>query len=111
VDLRQSADDRFLFVSCFVGDEIQMWDVSDLQKPKMVSSLKPGVQPNMMHLTGDGKRMYLTNSLLSTMDRSTDYWVKLAEVSPEGLKLHEKFLIDLGRIKDGPFRGHDMLLN
>jgi hypothetical protein len=24
----------------------------------------------MMHVTGDGKRMYVTNSLLSTLDRS-----------------------------------------
>src|SRR5262249_35125451 len=62
-DLRQSPDDRFLYVSCFGSDEIQQWDVSDLKKPHLASTIKPGVHPNMMHLTGDGKRMYLTNSL------------------------------------------------
>jgi selenium-binding protein 1 len=110
-DLRQSPDDRYLFVSCFMSDEIQQWDVSDLAKPKLVSTLKPGVQPNMMHVTGDGKRMYITNSLLSTMDRSDDFWVKLANVTPEGLKLDPGFHVDLTKLKTGPARGHDMLLN
>src|SRR5947209_11898766 len=60
-DLRQSPDDRFLYVSCFVSNEIQQWDVSDLKKPKLASTIVAGVQPNMMHVTGDGKRMYITN--------------------------------------------------
>ena len=45
--------------SCFVSNEIQQWDVSDLTKPRLTSTLVPGVQPNMMHVTGDGKRMYI----------------------------------------------------
>jgi selenium-binding protein 1 len=110
-DLRQSPDDKYLFVSCFMGDEIQQWDVSDLKKPKLFSTLKPGIQPNMMHVTGDGKRMYITNSLLSTLDRSTDFWVKMAHITPEGLKLDDSFNVDLTRFKTGPARGHDMLLN
>lgn len=111
VDLRQSPDDRYLFVSCFMSDEVQQWDVSDLIKPKLHSTIKPGVQPNMMHVTGDGKRMYITNSLLSTMDRSEDFWVKLAHITADGMKLDEKFHVDLTRFKTGPARGHDMLLN
>jgi selenium-binding protein 1 len=110
-DLRQSPDDRYLFVSCFASDEIQQWDVSDLKKPKLTSTLKPGVQPNMMHVTGDGKRMYITNSLLSTMDRSGDFWIKMAHVTPEGLKLEPAFYVDLSRFPTGAARGHDMLLN
>ncbi len=110
-DLRQSPDDRYLFVSCFGSDEIQQWDVSDLANPKLASTLKPGVQPNMMHVTGDGKRMYITNSLLSTMDRSEEFWVKLAHITPQGLKLDPDFHVDLTKLKTGPARGHDMLLN
>jgi selenium-binding protein 1 len=110
-DLRQSPDDKYLFVSCFFGDEIQQWDVSDLKKPKLHSTLKPGVQPNMMHITGDGKRMYITNSLLSTLDQSNDFWVKMAHITPEGMKLDETFHVDLTKLKTGPARGHDMLLN
>ncbi len=111
VDLRQSPDDRYLFVSCFFSDEVQQWDVSDLNKPKLTSTLKPGVQPNMMHVTSDGKRMYITNSLLSTMDRSDDFWLKRAMITPEGLKLDEDFVIDMTKFKTGPARGHDLLLN
>ncbi len=109
-DLRQSPDDKFLYVSCFMSDEIQQWDVSDLKHPKLVSTIKPGEQPNMMHVTGDGKRMYITNSLLSTMDRTDQCWVRLAHLTPEGMKLDEKFKIDLSKFKTGPARGHDMLL-
>jgi selenium-binding protein 1 len=111
VDLRQSSDDKYLFVSCFFSDEVQQWDVSDLKKPRLVSTIKPGAHPNMMHLTGDGKRMYLTNSLLSTMDPSEKFWVRLAHVTPDGMKLDEKFLVDLTKLPTGPARGHDMLLN
>ncbi len=110
-DLRQSPDDKFLFVSCFMSDEIQQWDVSDLKNPKLHSTLKPGIQPNMMHTTGDGKRMYITNSLLSTMDRPADFWVKLANIEPDGLKLDSGFFVDLNKLPTGPARGHDMLLN
>ena len=65
--------------------------MSDLKKPKLASTLKPGVQPNMMHVTGDGKRMYITNSLLSTMDRTDHCWVKLAAHRPDGMKLDPDF--------------------
>ncbi|MCS7044948.1 MAG: selenium-binding family protein [Gemmataceae bacterium] len=110
-DLRQSPDDKYLFVSCFGSDEIQQWDVSDLKKPRLHSTLKPGVHPNMMHITNDGKRMYISNSLLSTADRTQDFWIKLAHITPEGMKLDESFHVDLTKLKTGAARGHDLLLN
>lgn len=110
-DLRQSPDDRFLYVSCFVSNEIQQWDVTDLKKPRLASTVVPGVQPNMMHVTGDGKRMYITNSLLSTLDHSGNFWIRLAHIGPDGLKMDPFFNIDLTKLPTGPARGHDMLLN
>jgi selenium-binding protein 1 len=110
VDLRQSPDDRFLYVSCFGSNEVQQWDVSDLKHPKLTSTIAPGVQPNMMHVTGDGKRMYITNSLLSTLDRSDRFWVRLAHIGPDGMKLDPFFNVDLTQLPTGPARGHDMLL-
>jgi selenium-binding protein 1 len=110
VDLSQSPDGKHLFVSCFVDDKVQQWDVSDLKRPRLASEVSPGTQPNMLHLTGDGKRMYVTNSLLSTMDRSGDFWVKLIHVTPDGMKLDRTFKVDLTKFKTGPARGHDMLL-
>lgn len=110
-DLRQSPDDRYLYVSCFGSNEIQQWDVSVLQRPRLKSTVMPGVQPNMMHVTGDGKRMYITNSLLSTLDRSNNFWVRLAHLGPDGLKMDPFFQVDLTKLPTGPARGHDMLLN
>jgi selenium-binding protein 1 len=109
-DMSQSPDGRFIFVSCFVSNDIQQWDVSDLKKPRLASTVTPGVQPNMLHLTGDGKRMYVTNSLLSTMDRSENFWVRLVLVGPDGMKVDPFFNVDLTKFKTGPARGHDMLL-
>lgn len=110
-DLRQSPDDRFLYVSCFADNEIQQWDVSDLEHPKLTSTVVPGVQPNMMHVTGDGKRMYVTNSLLSTLDHAGTFWVRLVHIGPDGMKMDPTFNIDLTKLPGGPARGHDMLLN
>src|SRR3954469_15483611 len=56
-DLRQSPDDRYLFVGAVGSDAMQQFDVSDPDHPKLVSTARPGNQPNMMHVTGDGKRM------------------------------------------------------
>ena len=64
----------------------------------------------MMHVTGDGKRMYITNSLLSTLDRASTFYVRLAHIGPDGMKLDPFFNIDLGKLQLGPSRGHDMLL-
>jgi len=109
-DLRQSPDNRFLYVSCFFSNEIQQWDVSDLKSPKLTSTVVPGVQPNMMHVTGDGKRMYITNSLLSTLDHAGTFWVRLAHIGPDGIKMDPFFQVDLNHFPTGPARGHDMLL-
>jgi len=110
-DLRQSPDDRFLYVSSFGDNRLEQWDVSDLKKPKLTSTVVPGVQPNMMHVTGDGKRMYVTNSLLSTLDRSNNFWVRLVHLGPDGMKMDPFFNVDLTKFKTGAARGHDMLLN
>jgi selenium-binding protein 1 len=111
VDLRQSPDDRYLFVSCFNDNLIQQWDVTDPDQPRLFSTVSPGVQPNMMHVTNDGKRMYVSNSLLSTLDHAGRFWVRLIHVGPDGMKVDPFFTIDLNKFPTGPARGHDMLLN
>ncbi len=110
-DLRQSPDDRYLFVSNFGADTIQQFDVSDPDHVTLFNTVKVGTQPNMMHVTGDGLRMYVSNSLLSTLDRDGTFWVKLVRITPEGMKVDPSFGIDLNGFPTGPARGHDMLLN
>ena len=110
-DLSQSPDGKYLYVSCFASDEVQAWDVSDLKNPKLAGTVKPGEEPNMLHMTHDGRRMYVTNSLLSTMDRSDKFWVRLIRVAADGtMKMDPAFDVDLTKFPTGPARGHDMLL-
>ncbi|MBI2369833.1 MAG: selenium-binding protein [Deltaproteobacteria bacterium] len=111
-DLRQSPDDRYLYVSCFMKSEIQVWDVSKPDRPRLHDIVVPGVSPNMMHVSGDGKRMYITNSLLSTMDYAQNFWVRLTHIGPDGrLKMDPFFNVDFTKFPTGPARAHDMLLN
>jgi selenium-binding protein 1 len=112
VDLRQTADDHYLFVSNFLSHEIQQFDITDPEHPKLVSTVVPGLHPNMMHLTSDGKRLYVTNSLLSTVDYGANrFWVRLVRVGPDGMKLDPFFNVDFSNFPTGPARPHDMLLN
>jgi selenium-binding protein 1 len=110
-DLRQSPDDRYLYVSCWMRSEIQAWNVSVPDKPRLHDTVVPGVSPNMMHVTPDGRRMYVTNSLLSTMDYSGNFWVRLIHIGPDGrLKVDPFFNVDFTKFPTGPARAHDMLL-
>jgi selenium-binding protein 1 len=111
-DLRQSPDDKFLYVSCFAGSEIQAWDVSDPENIKLYDTIQGVVQPNMMHVTYDGRRLYFTNSAISTIDYSPRYSMQLVQIGPDGhMKLDPNFKIDFTKAPEGPARPHDMLLN
>jgi selenium-binding protein 1 len=111
-DLRQSPDDKYLYLSCFVSSEIQAWDISDPENIKLHDTIQGIVQPNMMHMTYDGKRLYFTNSAISSIDYSTRYSLQLIQVGPDGrMKLDPNFRIDFSKAPYGPARPHDMLLN
>ena len=111
-DLRQSPDDKYLYLSCFVGSEIQAWDISDPEHIKLHDTIQGVVQPNMMHVTYDGRRLYFTNSAISSIDYSSRYSMQLVQIGPDGrMKLDPNFKIDFTKAPEGPARPHDMLLN
>lgn len=111
-DLRQSPDDRYLYVSCVGGSEVQAWDISNPDQIRLHDTVRGLVQANMMHVTYDGKRLYVTNSAISTIDYSPRYALRLIHIGPDGrMKLDPFFGIDFSRAPDGPARPHDMLLN
>jgi selenium-binding protein 1 len=111
-DLRQSPDDKYLYVSCFARSEIEAWDISDPENIRLHDTIQGVVQPNMMHVTYDGRRLYFTNSAISTIDYSPRYSMQLIQVGHDGrMKLDPNFKIDFSRAPDGPARPHDMLLN
>jgi selenium-binding protein 1 len=66
----------------------------------------------MMHVTYDGKRMYVTNSVSSTYDYGAEnFWVRLIRIGPDGkMKMDPFFNVDFTNLPTGPARTHDMLL-
>jgi selenium-binding protein 1 len=49
----------------------------------------------MMHVTGDGKRLCLSNSSLTTLDHSGRFCVRFVHFGPDCLTVDPFFTIDL----------------
>ena len=84
-DINLSLDDRFLYVSCWGTGELQQYDVSDpfnpgrdrlgaarRHRPAQAHPARPDQPlnggPQMVEISRDGKRVYVTNSLYRTWD-------------------------------------------
>ncbi|MEU7202177.1 selenium-binding protein SBP56-related protein [Streptomyces sp. NPDC045470] len=84
-DINLSVDDRWLYVSAWGTGELHQYDVSDPARPRRTASVRlggitarqphpaaPGLPltggPQMVELSRDGRRVYLTNSLYGAWD-------------------------------------------
>jgi methanethiol oxidase len=84
-DIDLSVDDRWLYVSCWGTGELKQYDVSDPFNPRETGSVRlggivrrephpaaPGERlgggPQMVEVSRDGKRVYVTNSLYAAWD-------------------------------------------
>jgi selenium-binding protein 1 len=93
-DINLSLDDRFLYVSCWGTGELRQYDVSDPFNPMLAGSARIGGivrrtahpkaparalngGPQMVEVSRDGRRVYLTNSLYSPWD---------AQFYPDGIR-------------------------
>jgi selenium-binding protein 1 len=103
-DINLSLDDRFLYVSCWATGEFQQYDVSDPMKPKLTGSVHLGGitrkaghpkgrelngGPQMVELSRDGRRVYLTNSLYAAWDEQffpegVRGWMTKIDTNPNG---------------------------
>jgi len=108
-DMRISYDNRYLYVSLWGGDEVHQYDISDPLQPRFVSKVAVP-QANMMKLSRDSRRLYVTNSLLSTMDGEVEFGAWLIHVGPEGMRIDETFAPDFSGFPTGAAGPHDMLL-
>jgi methanethiol oxidase len=82
-DIALSVDDKDLYVSCWGTGELKRFDVSDPRQPKETGSVRLGGivgraphpasgplngGPQMVEVSRDGRRVYLTNSLYAAWD-------------------------------------------
>ena len=82
-DIALSVDDRSLFVSCWGTGELKRFDVTDPRRPRETASVRLGGVarpashpasgplnggPQMVEVSRDGRRVYLTNSLYASWD-------------------------------------------
>jgi len=117
-DINLSLDDRFLYVSCFGTGELRQYDVSDPFEPRLVGSVHIGGivrrtphpknpdralngAPQMVEISRDGRRVYLTNSLYTPWDAQfypdgLRGWIAKLDVAPEGgIAFDRDFLVEL----------------
>lgn len=131
-DLVLSMDDRYLYFSNWLHGDIRQYDVSDPAKPKLVGQLWVGGLlgkgmerngkrlvggPQMLQLSLDGKRLYVTSSLYSAWDnqfypdmaKSGSFLLKIdCDTQKGGLRRDESFFVDFGAEPEGPARAHEM---
>jgi selenium-binding protein 1 len=131
-DLVVSMDDRWLYFSNWLHGDVRQYDISDPSKPKLTGQVwvggllgkAPNIRntssrggPQMLQLSLDGKRLYVTDSLFSSWDnqfypniaKQGSLMLQLdADTEKGGLKLNERFLVDFGKEPDGPARAHEV---
>jgi len=131
-DILISMSDRYLYFSNWLHGDIRQYDISDPRKPQLTGQVWCGgllgkgseIQghqlqggPQMLQLSLDGKRLYVTNSLFSTWDnqfypelaKSGSYMLQIdCDTENGGLKINEDFYVDFGQEPVGPSRAHEM---
>jgi methanethiol oxidase len=121
-DINLSLDDRFLYVSCWGTGELLQYDVSNPFQPVQTGSVKlggiarrqahtnsPDVPlnggPQMVEVSRDGRRVYLTNSLYRSWDEQfypdgVRGWLAKLDVGANGgMRLDPKLFLQLGSMR------------
>ncbi|MBY0512348.1 MAG: selenium-binding family protein [Gemmataceae bacterium] len=133
-DMVISMDDHFLYLSNWLHGDVRQYDISDPATPKLVGQLFIAGQlgkgkswgskmlsggPQMLQLSLDGKRLYVTNSFFSSWDNqfypdiaTSGSWMVQVDCNTEkgGLSLNPAFFVDFGKEPSGPSRAHEMHL-
>lgn len=131
-DLLVSMDDRFLYFSNWLHGDVRQYDLRDPGRPRLVSQVWLGGLlgkapefrgkrlaggPQMLQLSLDGKRLYVTSSLYSSWDnqfypdmKEAGSFLMRIDCDPVrgGMKIAEDFFVDFGDEPGGPARAHEM---
>ncbi|HMQ30838.1 MAG TPA: selenium-binding family protein [Chloroflexaceae bacterium] len=120
-DINLSVDDRFLYMSNWGTGELRQYDVSDPFSPVLTGSVRIGGivgkaghpaaagplngGPQMVEVSRDGRRVYLTNSLYASWDAQfypegiRGWAVKLDVGENGGMALDPNFFADFGAMR------------
>jgi selenium-binding protein 1 len=128
-DLLVSMDDRFLYFTNWLHGDLRQYDISDHANPRLTGRLwlggllgKPSDAgrelhggPQMIQLSLDGRRLYVTNSLYSTWDNQfypqLRSWLLRVDCSPGGgMQVDHDFFVDFHNRPTGPARAHEVRL-
>ena len=128
-DLVVSMDDRFLYFSNWLHGDLRQYDITDPAHPRLTAQLQLGGVlgrpsdagrelhggPQMLQLSLDGRRLYVTNSLYSTWDNQfypgLRSWLLRVDCHPDGgMEIDPGFFVDLADRPDGPARAHEVRL-
>ena len=123
-DLVVSMDDRFLYFTSWLHGELRQYDVSDPAHPRLTGRLRLGGLlgdgdrdlsggPQMIQLSLDGHRLYVTNSLYSTWDDQfypgLRSWLMRIDCAPDGgMEIDPDFFVDFH--ERGGARAHEVRL-
>jgi selenium-binding protein 1 len=142
-DLLLSMDDRWLYLSNWLHGDVRQYDIRDPSRPRLAGQLRLGGAigepvpflrrpdralpatggrplvggPQMLQLSLDGRRLYVTNSLYSSWD--DQFYPQIGvqgshllqvdcDTQSGGLALNEAFHVDFGAEPGGPARAHEM---
>lgn len=120
-DINLSVDDRFLYMSNWGTGELRQYDVSDPFNPRLSGAIRIGGivgraghpaasgplngGPQMVEISRDGRRIYLTNSLYSSWDEQfypdgVRGWAVKIDVGAEGgMRLDPDFFVEFGAMR------------
>jgi selenium-binding protein 1 len=109
VDISITRDGKGLWVNTFMDGKTRYFDLSNPEAPKQTYEKVTGKQVNMISQSWDGKRLYITSSLLANWDKGgADNEQFLRAFRWDGKELTPAFEVDFTREKLG--RAHHMKL-
>lgn len=107
VDISITADGKGLWVNTFMDGKTRYFDLTNPEAPKQTYEKVTGKQVNMVSQSWDGKRVYITSSLLANWDKKGDMDEQaLRAYSWDGKELTQVFEVDFKSAKLG--RAHHM---
>ena len=109
VDISITRDGKGLWVNTFMDGKTRYFDLTNPEQPKQTYEKVTGKQVNMISQSWDGKRVYITSSLLANWDKAgADNEQFLRGFQWDGKELKPAFEVDFTKEKLG--RAHHMKL-